>query len=499
MNQSLKAIVLSSFLALQGCGGGGGNESVSSTSNFNVELKTNNTVLSNFTRFDNSFSSENKFFSYAYNNQIVQDRIIRSYAIDLNNDNKDELIIIVGIRPIDTTIRSISKVYVYQLDHNNKFNDVTTNFIYGNTVLEGFVTVSNFKKINNIVYGLLSDNEDRPPYWSGNLYYFAKNADNKYVINELGVKGSSNSPEIFIDQNQSLVLAAAGVSNTNAFYTNYVNISQQFPYLGSSGFKFYSTTNDKVDTIIQISNNNLFEIEAYKYENNNWILKDIIKPFPYAGTSKFINSLNEILNVEVLNYNNNYMLGNQSALSMTTICNIKNNNRNGVLVGIPVHIIGNYTSGTTLSYTMAGSDYQSRHFKIAYTYLNNNKLVIEYPKIDNEISTINSDNFLCKDLNNDGIEDILFYPNVNRSEQNLEVSPIIYFGKQDGSYSKSKFTPVTLLNSEINRMNQITSVLGDFNGDGYHDFVVYSNDIGYGLLPNLEKTFLFYKGNRMLE
>ena len=93
----------------------------------------------------------------------------------------------------------------------------------------------------------------------------------------------------------------------------------------------------------------------------------------------------------------------------------------------------------------------------------------------------------------------MFYPNVNRSEQNLEVSPIIYFGKQDGSYSKSKFTPVTLLNSEINRMNQITSVLGDFNGDGYHDFVVYSNDIGYGLLPNLEKTFLFYKGNRMLE
>lgn len=499
MNQSLKAIVLSSFLALQGCGGGGGNESVSSTSNFNVELKTNNTVLSNFTRFDNSFSSENKFFSYAYNNQIVQDRIIRSYAIDLNNDNKDELIIIVGIRPIDTSIRSISKVYVYQLDHNNKFNDVTTNFIYGNTVLEGFVTVSNFKKINNIVYGLLSDNEDRPPYWSGNLYYFAKNADNKYVINELGVKGSSNSPEIFIDQNQSIVLAAAGVSNTNAFYTNYVNVSNQFPYLGSSGFKFYSTNNDKVDTIIQISNNNLFEIEAYKYENNNWILKDIIKPFPYAGTSKFINPLNEILNVEVLNYNNNYMLGNQSALSMTTICNIKNNNRNGVLVGIPVHIIGNYTSGTTLSYTMAGSDYQSRHFKIAYTYLNNNKLVIEYPKIENEVSAINSERFLCKDFNNDGIEDILFYPNVNRSEQNLEVSPIIYFGKQDGSYSKSKFTPVTLLNSEINRMNQITSVLGDFNGDGYHDFVVYSNDIGYGLLPNLEKTFLLYKGNRMLE
>lgn len=499
MNQSLKAIVLSSFLALQGCGGGGGNESVSSTSNFNVELKTNNTVLSNFTRFDNSFSSENKFFSYAYNNQIV-DRIIRSYAIDLNNDNKDELIIIVGIRPIDTSIRSISKVYVYQLDHNNKFNDVTTNFIYGNTVLEGFVTVSNFKKINNIVYGLLSDNEDRPPYWSGNLYYFAKNADNKYVINELGVKGSSNSPEIFIDQNQSIVLAAAGVPNTNAFYTNYVNVSNRFPNLGSSGFKFYSTTNDKVDTLIQISNNNLFEIEAYKYENNNWILKDIIKPFPYAGTTQFINQLNEILNVEVLNYNNNYMLGNQSALSMTTICNIKNNNRNGVLIGIPVHIIGNYTSGTTLNYTMAGMNYQNKHFKIAYTYLNNNnKIVIEYPKIDNEISTINSDNFLCKDLNNDGIEDILLYPNVNRSEQNLEVSPIIYFGKQDGSYSKSKFTPVTLLNSEINRMNIITSVLGDFNGDGYHDFVVYSNDIGYGLLPNLEKTFLLYKGNRMLE
>lgn len=499
MNRNIKAIILSSLLALQGCGGGGGDESVSSTSNFNVELKTNNIVLSNFTKFDNSFTSTNSFFNYAYNNQIVQDRIIRSYAIDLNNDNKDELIIIVGIRPIDTSVRSISKVYVYQLDSNNKFNDVTSNFIYGNTVIEGFVTVSNFKKINNIVYGLLSDNEDRPPYWSGNLYYFAKNADNKYVITELGVKGSSNSPDIFVDQNKLVVLAAAGFSNTNAFYTNYSSISDKFPKLGSSGFKFYSNTNDSIDTIIQVSNNNLFEIEAYKYENNNWVLKDTQKPFTYAGTSQFINPLNEILNVEVLNYNNNYMLGNLSALSMTTICNIKNNNRNGVLVGIPVHIIGNYTSGTTLNYTMAGSNYQSRHFKIAYTYLNNNKLVIEYPKIDNEVHNINSDNFLCKDLNNDGIEDILLYPNVNKSEPNLEVSPVIYFGKNDGSYYKSKFTPVTPLNSEINRLNQITSVLGDFNGDGYHDFVVYSNDIGYGLLPNLEKSFLFYKGNRVLE
>lgn len=489
------ALLYSTVLAIAGCGGGGGSNTTSTTSvsalSFNVQPEQ-----PYFEKVEDAFFDPTKLFDFAYKGQEVANRGIVAYAADLDNDGKDELILLLSIQPLDVNVRSISKLVVVKLV-GNKFEDVTDSFLNDTSPLPGNLSHASIVKFENSLAILVGDNEDRHPLWSGQVRVFLKTSNNKYSVFNIGNLGSGNVPQTYIDKNGVIHVTVAS-HNANPYrYTNgvFTAIGHQLPSLSIAGFKFFNTNNGiHSDSLLQTNANNLFVIEGYKLNaNNSWELVESKEPFEKVTTENWLKQNNP---VSVWKYDNKLYIPDRSSSAIGMMCQLKTvNNQESVLFHIPILPLVNYTQGQILNQNSVGK----LTSKIAFTSIQNNKVEIKFPQITGEMPNANTRNYICKDVNKDGIDDIVIHPIVTATDFTEQINPIVYLGKSDGSYAKAKFPAIGYVFPKPNHVNQGSSVLGDFNGDGLQDFVLFGNDVGYGYAPPMDKTMQFYKANKNID
>lgn len=163
---------------------------------------------------------------------------------------------------------------------------------------------------------------------------------------------------------------------------------------------------------------------------------------------------------------------------------------------VPLNYIKNYIPGQTLTWD-SKDDASS---KIARARIINNKLEVDYPIILGEEPSVNYRNFNCYDVNGDGFDDIVVNPIINASSDmsNKQIKPIVYLSTGDGSFAVAKFPSVTYEILKSSYYNQSSTEVGDFDGDGFLDFIVYPNTPGIDK-PRLDTTMQFFKGKRKID
>lgn len=489
------ALLYSAVLTLVGCGGGGGPTTVTTASvtALSASIQPDQPY---FEKVEDAFFDPTRLFDFAYKGQEVSNRGIVAYSADLDEDGRDELILLLSVQPLDTNVRSTSKVVIAKLI-GNKFEDVTEKFLNDTTPLPGNLSHASIVKFENSLAILVGDNEDRHPFWSGQVRVFLKTSNNKYSVFTIGNLGSGNAPQTYIDKNGVIHVTVASQNASPYRYANGVfsATSHQLPPLSIAGFKFLNNSNQLYsDTLLQTGAYNLFVIEGYKLNvDNSWQLVESKEPFEKTATENWLRQNNP---VSVWKYDNKLYIPDRSSSAIGMMCQLKTiDNQQTVAFHVPILPLVNYTPGQILDQNSVGK----LTSKIAFSSIKNNKVEIKFPQIIGEMPSANTRNYICKDVNKDGIDDIVVHPIVTATDFSEQINPIVYLGKSDGTFVKAKFPAIGYTFPKPNHVNQGSSVLGDFNGDGLQDFVLFGNDVGYGYAPPMDKTMQFYKANKNID
>jgi hypothetical protein len=497
-NQFIKinAILLVSILSA--CGGGGGGGGGVGVGVGNV---TPSEPIGYFAKVDQAFDDPSKLFDFALINEELNDQASQLLAVDLDDDGADEAIFIVNKQPKDNLKRSKSFIYIFKWNvGQSKFLDVTDLYIENNSVIEGNLAWMTAKKFNGQTMILIADNEDRPPLWTGRLRVLAKGTSTKYKLYEVGSNGEADYPGAFIDSlGKFNVYAAGDPGRSYVFENNEFKISNKImPRLSVGGAYIHSSTGlGKIDTILQAGAADGFKIEAWTLNSNDeWINIGLTTPFSKIATERWMDRYGGFGSIDVYQYDNKPVLGPGSGSIVALACATNKTTSKEVeaFFHIPLNHIKNYTPGELL--TWDSKDNISS--KIARGKVQNNQLTIDYPVIVGEIGSVNYRTFTCTDANKDGLDDIIVNPIWPNDKQIQEVKPIIYLNKGDGSFEIAKFESLSYEINKSSHYNQSSTEIGDFNGDGKLDFIIFPATPGIDKVK-LDTTIQFYRGLKKLD
>jgi hypothetical protein len=310
--------------------------------------------------------------------------------------------------------------------------------------------------------------------------------------------GRGDVPDAFIDRNGFVNVATA--SNGDPAVPNVYNnglLSKSLsvlPPLSAGGFKLFSVNTLHSNHLIQTGIHDLFTLEGYVQDTLGvWQQIGSYQPFKKVATEPWSTGGT----VDILSDNGSYLIGTRSGAGIGTICKIKygESQVSAVVSHIPILKIKNYMPGQKLDW----SSIETPSAKLAVSTIENSQLKVTFPTITNFQPNINYRNYTCKDINNDGLEDIVVNPILTYPNFNQEANPIVYIAKKDGSFAKASFSPLLYTISRPSHTNQVSSLLGDFDGDKLPDIVMFGHDIGYGNLPSLYETIQFFKANKKIE
>lgn len=475
------------------------------TGNSNVTVVVTGTVQPYFKHVANAFSDPTKYYLFhkniSYNSvsSLNSTAIANpSFALDLNNDGKKEFILVMQNGPghgnlggyVSDPCATTTIIHSLQGD---KFVDVSDQYLEGDRDFKacswdniGIVDVNNDGKPDMF---FPTNQEDGRSISSGAdftspIVGWISQPNSKYKLHRFGIPKWYGSIGHGIDGNGK-VFITAGPNNLryvwNGSTMEAVN-DPGFPMIGMSAHVFLSSKGEGKETDILISQSpGHFTANAYYKENGVWnVTADAGPTFKFLEQAQWTTWSNDTRNVDVgtLEGYSVPVLGIQSGTGLENVCKIKlyKDKPSVVLAQYVPTLVPNYISGITILETANGSIIRNVSF---YGVLELVDKKLTYKKVE----IIGEDNTApgpmhCMDVNNDGYDDLVV--SFSRAE-NYTRHLRIYINQKDGTFKKLQLTENDKLTMNISWISGYDggpvdfygSTLGDYDGDGKLDFVMY--------------------------
>lgn len=492
----LNALCLAMTVTLWGCGG-------SSGGNSNVPTPPNGTPISPVESPQvetNPFFSEKgiqlpTFMDYFYpEDKKCTGSATLTSVIDINNDGKKDLFVhIFCWTPIEEqgkpkTGPNPDSVAVFLQNESGNF-EYANEKVFGTRQVsfEGVsrkVTIADYNNDGYMDLAYAVNREDGRaalPDGSSDAHAIVvlSQGNGKYKVEKLGKLGYFHSVESVKNKYSAYDVIFTGFTlpNKQAFrFVNgvWIDVSNEYPNLSAATFR--ASSDGK--TIITDKGNVSNSVSLAKYEliSDQWTktaesnVNGTLVPLTSPWNGAFINSFS-------VTEGSTLHVG--AAYDESCILNI--NPEEKVYVGkYNAIVISNYVQGTTVTATGPGdSNSLARLHSYRLSDLSNRNTSL----IENEVTTATYSFISCKDINNDGYDDIVVYPLWAPNNQSV----IIYLNNKRGRFVQ--FNPQWLPKTIDGFMK--TSLYDDFNNDGIPD-IVYYNLSGHGTPPML------YKGKKSL-
>lgn len=478
-------------IILSGCGGGSGS-SPSNTSTSVVTTPTTTQQTQRFVEITNALKMEHPF----------SNTITKMETLDISGDGRDDLVVHQWQMGTNTNrgndpCPNVLKVYIMQPD--NTFSDQTVSYVQGSTDLKGCsrkLRVADINQDNKLDVVLAMNNEDgRTSNDSSDfsVQNFALVSDGAvYYGQSFGLPLWYHAIGVGYDKDHKPFVMGAGLNgmDTNAYYFSNKKFTRTavkgLENLSPNTFEFISTLGGKKHTnmILQSSNTwpNFATTEGFIQNNDgSWSKTTDYNFAPVVGIVKGV-SWNTTANTAHIVKYKDY---NLAFAGIADSCKLKMTPQSDPIVvfGLSGQKVTNWTSTSTI---VEGGNNMS--FFVGTTIKNNK--VEEVPlNIEGEIVEVWGE-FECKDVNNDGYDDILRYPH------SRDGVPYIYLNTKNNGfkiYDKVNL-PSVITGWQSNSTVNATSIVHDFDKDGFVDILIYSHmDVK---LPNI--TYKFYKGQKAL-
>ena len=427
--------------------------------------------------------------------------------IDVDGDGKKELLMLItkGYSQSYSTLPARTKISILKYV-NNKFVEITNNVLTSQNSISGIPTEIKVIDINgdgidDILISMSQDDGrdiNKGGLLTAQMVAVLSKGKNSLSINSFGQPafwetlnvGKDVKGDTFIIGGGALVLSP---NSQYQYLSNKFNTVNNFSLdFNASAFEFSSSKNtNSSDSLIAVSQFNGFSLDGYSKDSTEKWLKigSLQAPYPFVGKAQTFNEFNNSYGTDdVLKIDNDkYVLGNGSfgnALSKSCVINVYPNDIPTTLFLMPEVVIKNYVPGNIIK----TSDLTIGNRLIGAKILNGN-LINSNPIIDSQLTeNINANQFECIDINRDGYQDIVLH---QMSTGSVNTTPVIYLNNKDGTFKRSMYATNTIMAPD-NYVNLESSVMGDFDGDGYLDIIIFPSSPSSN--QNFEGTMKFYKG-----
>jgi hypothetical protein len=491
-----KLAYIASSAVLAGCGGGGGD---TPSSQMAVTPVSQAKIVEQpyFIEVPNALKIEN-----LYSNTVA-----KVAAVDISGDGRDDIVIHqIGFDTNNTFLgnvpcQNILKIYVMQPD--NTFVDQTSSYIQGNDLgaCSRKLRIYDINKDGrkDIVYAM--NQED------GRQYVKRSDIDaqnvaivsngNIYSIKKFGTPNWYHSIGIGYDSNERPYVTAAGYTrkdSSNYYFDNKLTLSStnyNNTNLSPGAFELFTLSKDKKHTNLLLQSSTTFpnwtSADGFVQDDSGtWRNIGSFSFAPIVSIAKGYSYSNQYSgDVPVFKYKDYHF----TFAGMSESCKMRLTPDGDPVVVFSMGgaVVPDY-NGTTI--------YQKDLKKIisifkAATIVNNE--VKEVPiTFDNEQIEFNSDHFDCKDVNNDGYDDIIRYP---FSKDGL---PLIYINNKNNgfTYYGTDKLPKNSTGWEKAELRNASSLLHDFDKDGFLDLLVYAP---HDVIDVKNLTYKFYRGNKSIQ
>ena len=455
---------------------------------------------------------------YDINSKTAEANVQQAIAMDMNGDGKDELVLTfhkgvenAGGKKITTPCES--KIIVLSLDENSIFKDVTLDYIKPPNSIGGCIRKAKKIDVNNdgkldIIYAINQEDGrsgDLDSLYDAQLGALISDIDGKYKIVNFGEYNWYHSVGTGKDYNGNIFITGGGFIKDNK--TGYAidkdkifNISYPLPSISANAFEFLNTDKTKYsDLLVMTGNQDKFSVEGYKFikESASWEkIGTIFQNFTFVANEQFLTYSNDLSkSTTVVDFNGLKLLAG-GGYSITESCTIKitPNSPKTVIMKMELPLIKNYIPGKIINQNID----ISTGIKLIGVDINeerilNQNLVIQDEVIDGYIQGY--PNFECFDINGDGYEDIVAYPAAKASgdpDKRSDAQPYIYLNQKNGKFKRFTTTQMSKFQSH-NYIDIETSLVGDFDGDGIKDIVIYPMNTGSNTIT-VNRDIKFYKG-----
>lgn len=479
-------------IILSGCGGGS-DTTPTNTSSSVVPTQSVPQPTQQFVEVSNALRMQNP-----YSNTITKMEVL-----DISGDGRDDIVVHQWLLGTNTNrgnepCPNALKVYVMQPD--NTFSDQTVSYVQGSTDLKGCsrkLRVADINQDNKLDVVLAMNNEDGRTSNNSNdfnVQNFALVSDGAaYYGQKFGVPLWYHSIGVGYDVNNKPFVMGAGYTgkDNNAYYfSNRQHIPtavKGLENLSPNTFEFLSKSGPRKHTNLVLQGSNTFPnfgtAEGFSQNSDGSWSKVTEHNFaPTVGIAKGVSWNTQATTAHILKYKDY----NLAFAAIADSCKLRMTPESEPIVVFVFsgQKVNNWDANTTI---VEGGNNMS--FFVGMTIKNNK--VEEVPlNIQGEIVEVWGE-AECKDVNNDGYDDILRYPH---SKNGL---PYIYLNTRNNGfklYDISNLPSVTTswqTNSKINA----TSIVHDFDKDGFVDILIYPH-MDVANVSNV--TYKFYRGQKAL-
>ena len=477
---------------LAGCGGGGGSSPTpTNSSGSNVTTQSVPQTTQRFVEVSNALRMENPF----------SNTITKMEVLDVSGDGRDDIVVHQWLLDNNTnrtdSCPNALKIYIMQPD--NTFSDQTVSYYQGSTDLKGCsrkLRVADINQDNKLDLVLAMNNEDGRTNTNPNDYnvqnfalisdgalYYGQKFGNPLWYHAIGVGYDVN--------NNPFVMGAGytGRDNSAYYFSNkqVTTASIKGLFLSPNTFEFLSKLGSKKHTnyVLQGSNTypNFGSVEGYvQNSDSSWTKIEDYSFAPTVGTAKGVSWNTTTGTVHILKYKDYHLAfaGSQDSckLRMTP-----ESEPIAVLV-FSGQKVNKYDANTTI---VEGGNNMS--FFVGAT-IKNNKIEEVPLNIQGEVVEVWGE-AECKDVNNDGYDDILRYPH---SKNGL---PYIYLNTKNNGFKlyESANLPSVVTGWQTNSNINATSIVHDFDKDGFADILIYPH---MDVKDVSKVTYKFYRGQKAL-
>jgi len=484
---------------LTACGGGGGGSAPDKSISSAPTGSSTVVEVPYFIEVPNALKIENPYPNTGTNIAVL----------DISGDGRDDIVIHQSGFDSNNTpnvgnipCQNVLKIYIMQPD--NTFADQTASYVQGNDLgacsrKMRVADVNGDKKLD-VIYAMNQEDGRKQTISSDmnaqNVALLSNGAT--YTIKKFGTPSWYHSVGVGYDKNDKVFVTGAGYTAKDviAYYFDHPTLLGSAPHnihnLSATAFELFTTTKTKKHTnlLLQSSNThpNYTTAEGYvQSDNGTWNKVGAVTFMPLHSMARGICwTGDDCGEVPVFKYKDYYLTF--AGMSETCQIRLKPDGDPVILFSVGGAVVPNYTnSGGVIKQTDLKT---SAGFFRAATIENNQ--VKEVPiTIENEQPEYNSNFFDCKDVNGDGYDDIVRYP---FSKSGL---PLIYLNNKNNGFTYYGVTnlPNRPTGWEINNHANASSIMHDFDKDGFMDILVFAaQDV-----TNVKNvTYKFYRGQRKL-
>jgi hypothetical protein len=262
----------------------------------------------------------------------------------------------------------------------------------------------------------------------------------------------------------------------------------EFPFrLSPNTAKFLSSIpGGDSDLLVQTQQfPNLLGLEAWVRTGSDWSLtSQIDNPYTFVKNVRFVN-FNETItdNVPIFHTGTDFILGGGGfAITESKQINLGNSPALNLLVKFEAPIVPNFSVDLTEEIR---ADELIANNQIILMTVTNGILTSSPITIDGEFNDLNYSFFSARDIDRDGLEDIIVFP------YTFDGAPVVYLNQGAGGFDYQPLNTTSFFQYHRDAAN---STVADFDNDGIFDIVTWpanGNDLAKG---RSMEDFIYYKG-----